>query len=327
VSFFKKEKIFLNLKEIAKICEINLDSKYIDKKILDVKNLNEAKENDLTFFSDSKYINQAIKTKAKACITTVNLSKALPSSTIPLLSNIPIISFYKIVNKFYPNASLDDENILDKKKNKNIDAGKNCLIDYRSRIGDKTKIGNYSIIKKNVSIGKKCIIGSNVIIENALIGDNVLIKSGTYIGQIGFGFKFINGERLRFPHLGRVVIENSVQIGSYCTIDRGSLGDTIIGEFSSLDNQIQIAHNVKIGNYCMIAAQCGIAGSTIIGNNVLIGGQSGISGHLKIGNNVKIGGKSGITSNLEDDANVMGYPAVSIREFAKMRNSYDKKRN
>jgi len=132
---------------------------------------------------------------------------------------------------------------------------------------------------------------------------------------------------LRFPHLGRVIIENSVQIGSYCTIDRGSIGDTVIGEFSSLDNQIQIAHNVKIGNYCMIAAQCGIAGSTIIGNNVLIGGQCGISGHLKIGNNVKIGGKSGVTSNLEDGASVMGYPAVSIREFAQMRNSYEKKRN
>jgi len=327
VSFFKKEINFFKLKEISDICAIKLDNKYKDKKIFDTKNLHEATENDLTFYSDSKYINQAKKTKALACITSDNLSEVLPSTTIPLLSNIPLMNFYKIVNKFYPDASFDDENIFDKKKNKNIYEGKNCLIDYRSRVGDKTKIGNNVIIKKNVNIGKNCIIGSNVIIENALIGDNVLIKSGTLIGQIGFGFKFINRERFRFPHLGRVVIENSVQIGSYCTIDRGSLGDTVIGEFSSLDNQIQIAHNVKIGNYCMIAAQCGIAGSTIIGNKVLIGGQSGISGHLKIGNNVKIGGKSGVTSNLEDDASVMGYPAVSIREFAKMRNSYEKNRN
>jgi len=327
VSFFKKEIDFLNLKEVSDICKISLDSKYKDKKIFDAKNLDEATENDITFFSDSKYINQAKKTKARACITSDNLSKLLPSITIPLLSNIPLINFYKIVNKFYPDAASDDENIFNAKEKKNIYVGKNCLIDYRSRIGDKTKIGNNVIIKKNVCIGKNCIIGSNVILENALIGDNVLIKSGTLIGQIGFGFKFINGERLRFPHLGRVVIENSVQIGSFCTIDRGSLGDTVVGEYSSLDNQIQIAHNVKIGNYCMIAAQCGIAGSTIIGNNVLIGGQSGISGHLKIGNNVKIGGKSGVTFNLEDGASVMGYPAVSMREFAKMRNSYEKKRN
>ena len=124
-------------------------------------------------------------------------------------------------------------------------------------------------------------------------------------------------KRIRFPHIGRVVIENDVQIGSFCTIDRGSLSDTIIGEFSSIDNQVQIAHNVKIGIYCMIAAQCGIAGSTTIGNYVKIGGQSGISGHLKIGNNVQIGGKSGVISDIEDNKIVMGYPAKNIREFIK----------
>jgi UDP-3-O-[3-hydroxymyristoyl] glucosamine N-acyltransferase len=106
-----------------------------------------------------------------------------------------------------------------------------------------------------------------------------------------------------------------VQIGSFCTIDRGSLTDTVIGEFTSIDNQVQIAHNVKIGNFCMIAAQSGIAGSTIIGNNVKIGGQTGISGHLSIGNNVKIGGKSGVIADIEDNQTVMGYPAKSIRDF------------
>ena len=112
-----------------------------------------------------------------------------------------------------------------------------------------------------------------------------------------------------------MIVENNVQIGSFCTIDRGSLIDTVIGEFSSLDNQVQIAHNVKIGNYCMIAAQSGIAGSTIIGNNVKIGGQAGISGHLSIGNNVKIGGKSGVITDIKDNQIVMGYPAKSIRDF------------
>ncbi len=106
-----------------------------------------------------------------------------------------------------------------------------------------------------------------------------------------------------------------MQIGSFCTIDRGSLTDTVIGEFTSIDNQVQIAHNVKVGNFCMIAAQSGIAGSTIIGNNVQIGGQTGISGHLTIGNNVKIGGKSGVVANIEDNQIVMGYPAKSIRDF------------
>ena len=122
-------------------------------------------------------------------------------------------------------------------------------------------------------------------------------------------------KRIKFPHIARVIIENDVQIGSFCTIDRGSLTDTVIGEFTSIDNQVQIAHNVKIGNFCMIAAQSGIAGSTIIGNNVKIGGQAGISGHLLIGNNVNIGGKSGVIANIADNHTVMGYPAKNIREF------------
>jgi UDP-3-O-[3-hydroxymyristoyl] glucosamine N-acyltransferase len=176
-------------------------------------------------------------------------------------------------------------------------------------------VGNNVIIKHSVHIGKNCKIGSNVIIENALLGDNIIIKSGTIIGQTGFGFNFEKKKRIKFPHIGRVIIENDVLIGSFCTIDRGSLTDTVVGEFTSIDNQVQIAHNVKIGNYCMIAAQSGIAGSTIIGNNVKIGGQTGISGHLSIGNNVKIGGKSGVIADIGDNQTVMGYPAKSIRDF------------
>jgi UDP-3-O-[3-hydroxymyristoyl] glucosamine N-acyltransferase len=152
------------------------------------------------------------------------------------------------------------------------------------------------------------------------LGDNIIIKSGTVIGQTGFGFNFDKNKRIKFPHIGRVIIENDVLIGSFCTIDRGSLTDTVIGEFTSIDNQVQIAHNVKIGNFCMIAAQSGIAGSTIIGNNVKIGGQTGISGHLSIGNNVKIGGKSGVIADINDNQTVMGYPAKSIRAFLTNKN-------
>jgi UDP-3-O-[3-hydroxymyristoyl] glucosamine N-acyltransferase len=152
------------------------------------------------------------------------------------------------------------------------------------------------------------------------LGDNIIIKSGTVIGQTGFGFNFDKNKRIKFPHIGRVIIENDVLIGSFCTIDRGSLTDTVIGECTSIDNQVQIAHNVKIGNFCMIAAQSGIAGSTIIGNNVKIGGQTGISGHLSIGNNVKIGGKSGVIADISDNQTVMGYPAKSIRAFLTNKN-------
>ena len=140
------------------------------------------------------------------------------------------------------------------------------------------------------------MIGSGVIIKNTVIGDNVVIQDGCKIGQKGFGFIPQKLKNIKFPHIGKVIIRNDVEIASSCTIDRGSVDDTIIGKNTYLDNQVHVAHNVKIGSNCMISGQVGFAGSTFIGDNVSIGGQAGISGHLKIGNNVKIGGGSGVVT-------------------------------
>jgi UDP-3-O-[3-hydroxymyristoyl] glucosamine N-acyltransferase len=317
--FFKKVKKFILLRDIFCIC--NYSQKAIhNQKIFGANNIKEAINGDVTFFDNLKYEYDIKITKASACIVNKKLAKYLNKNTIPIISQNPLLDFYKTVCIFYPNSSTDDEKIITFKNKyqflkKSILIGENTLIDKSANIGKDTKIGNNVIIKQNVHIGKNCKIGSNVIIENALLGDNIIIKSGTLIGQTGFGFSFEKKKRIKFPHIGRVIIENDVLIGSFCTIDRGSLTDTVIGEFTSIDNQVQIAHNVKIGNYCMIAAQSGIAGSTIIGNNVQIGGQTGISGHLSIGNNVKIGGKSGVIADIKDNQIVMGYPAKSIRDF------------
>jgi UDP-3-O-[3-hydroxymyristoyl] glucosamine N-acyltransferase len=319
--FFKKVKKYILLKEVFSICK-NPQTINSDEKILGVNNLVEASENQITFFNNLNYENQAQKCMASVCIVSSKTEKYLNKNVIPIISDNPLIDFYKVVSLFYPSSSLDNEKInpqnnKSKFTKRNIFIGKNCLIDKTAVIGENTIIGNNVIIKSNVHIGKNCNIGSNIIIENSFLGDNIIIKSGTLIGQTGFGFSYENNKRIKFPHIGRVIIENNVQIGSFCTIDRGSLSDTVIGEFSSVDNQVQIAHNVKIGNFCMIAAQTGIAGSTTIGNNVQIGGQSGISGHLIIGNNVKIGGKSGVVDHIKDGQVVMGYPARSIRDFIK----------
>ena len=317
--FFKKVKKFILIKDIFNICNYS-QRKIFNIKIFDVNNIKDAKTGDVIFFNDLKYEYDVKITKASACIVKNNLVKYLNKNTVPIISQNPLLDFYKTVSIFYPDSSNDEEKIITSKNKyqflkKNILIGENTLIDKSVNIGIDTEIGNNVIIKHNVHIGKNCKIGSNVIIENALLGDNIIIKSGTLIGQAGFGFVFEKNKRIKFPHIGRVIIENDVLIGSFCTIDRGSLTDTVIGEFTSIDNQVQIAHNVKIGNFCMIAAQSGIAGSTIIGNNVKIGGQTGISGHLSIGNNVKIGGKSGVIADIEDNQIVMGYPAKSIRDF------------
>ena len=168
-------------------------------------------------------------------------------------------------------------------------------------------------------IGKNCIIGSGNIIKNSIVGDRVVLQDSCKIGQKGFGFIPLKEKNFKFPHIGRVIIEEDVEIASGCTIDRGSIDDTIIGKNTYLDNQVHIAHNVKIGKNCMIAGQVGFAGSSEIGSNVSIGGQAGVSGHLKVGNNVKIGGGSGVVKDIEDNQIVMGYPAVPFREFLKNR--------
>ena len=145
----------------------------------------------------------------------------------------------------------------------------------------------------------------------------MIIQDGCKLGQKGFGFIPLKNKNLKFPHIGRVLISDDVELASSCTIDRGSVDDTSIGQNTYIDNQVHIAHNVKIGANCMIAGQVGFAGSSKIGNNVSIGGQAGVSGHLRIGNNVKIGGGSGVVKDVEDNQVIMGYPAVSIKNFLK----------
>ena len=226
---------------------------------------------------------------------------------------------------FYPNADIDhpDENLSNsdnvKKLYPNVKFGKNVLIGKEVIIGKDSYIGSNSIIESKVSIGENCIIGSFVTIKNSLILNNVHIKDGSKIGVKGFGFIPKKNKNIRTPHVGKVILEDDVEIGANNTIDRGSLVDTVIGRNTFLDNQVHVAHNVQIGKNCMVAAQVGFAGSSILGDNVVIGGQTGISGHLKIGNNVKIGGGSGVMYDVPDNHRVMGYPAIPLRDFIKQR--------
>ena len=240
---------------------------------------------------------------------------------MPIIVKNVLFDLAKITKKFYPKADIDYPDIsltqLKKSKYSNVKFGNNVLIGKNCQIGENTIIGNNTIIEHNVCIGNNCVIGSQIVIRNSLIGNKVVIQDGCKIGLKGFGFIPIKGENIRMPHIGKVILKDNVELGSNCTIDRGSIDDTIISKNTFLDNQVHIAHNVKIGEDCMIAGQVGFAGSTTIGNNVSIGGQAGISGHLKIGNNVKIGGGSGVVKNIEDGSIVMGYPAVPLKEFTK----------
>ena len=323
--FFEKKGPF-PLKEILNTIGYNDDTSIKnDFKIHNFESLDKALENDLTFLNSSKYQNLSLKTNAAACITSPNLSKFLPKKCIKLNVKNVLFAVTQASKMFYPNADIDcpDANLSKSKEviklYPNVKFGENILIGKNVKIGKNSLIGSNSIIESNVSIGDDCIIGSFVIIKNSLIFNNVHIQDGAKIGVKGFGFIPIKNKNMRTPHIGKVILEDGVEIGANCTIDRGSLTDTIIGQNTFLDNQVHVAHNVKIGKNCMIAGQVGFAGSTKLGDNVVIGGQAGVSGHLKIGNNVKIGGGSGVINDIPDNHQVMGYPAIPLREFIKQR--------
>ena len=142
-------------------------------------------------------------------------------------------------------------------------------------MGSEMCIRDSTVIEHDVKIGSNCLIGSNVTIKNTIMGNNVVIQDGCKVGVKGFGFVPLKDKNFRFPHIGRVVLKNNVELGANCTIDRGSIGDTVIGDNTFLDNQVHMAHNVRVGKNCMIAGQVGFAGSSTIGDNVSIGGQAG----------------------------------------------------
>ncbi len=328
--FFVKKGPF-PLKEIINNIGCNGGLAHANESVIyGVESLSEATKNDMTFLNSSRYKNLSLKTKAAACITSSNLSKFLPDNCIKLDVKNILFAVTQVSRMFYPKADIDypDTNLLNsselKKLYPNVNFGKNVLIGKNVVIGNKTYIGNNSLIESNVSIGENCVIGSFVTIKNSLIKARVNIKDGARIGIKGFGFIPMKQKNLRTPQIGKVILEEGVEIGANCTVDRGSVTDTIIGKNTFLDNHIHIAHNVKIGEDCMLAAQVGISGSTIIGNNVMVGGQAGISGHLKIGNNVKIGGASGVTTDLADNSKVMGYPAMPMKQFARLRKKIEK---
>ena len=323
MSFFKKKGPFL-LKDISELINVaNINNKNKNFKISGINDLQNAKKSEITFLNSSKYKNFSNKTKAYACITSHSLKQYLPRKCIKLEVDNVLFAITLVAKKFFPlsdvdhpDLSLKNSNLL-KKKYKGVFFGQNVLIGKNVKIGKNSSIGSNSIIESNVNIGKNCIIGSFVIVKNTIIDDEVVIQDGSNIGIKGFGFIPSKTKNIKMPHIGRVVLKKGVEIGSECTIDRGSMSDTIIGENTFLDNQVHVAHNVQIGKNCMIAGQVGFAGSAKLADNVTIGGQAGVSGHLNIGKNVSIGGGSGVIKDIPDNTKVMGYPAVELKKFVK----------
>jgi len=315
-----KKNTFEEIKNFLENFSINISTNIkSDEIFFGINSITKASVKNITFYNDYKYLLQLKDTKAKACLITKEDSNLLPTSCSAIIVDDPYLSFAYLSNLFKDGEKssgvISDntfiQNNVNISKNVQIDSFTSILND--SKIGRNVKIGPNCCIGPYVDIKDNTIIQSNTVLSNCIIGNNCNIKSSSVIGGKGFGFEEKN--KIPIEHFGNVVIGDNSYIGSSTTIDRAVFDSTIIGDFSHIDNLVQIAHNVVLGKHSIIAAQVGIAGSTVIGDNVKIGGKAGISGHLNIGNNVTIAAKSGVTKNLKDDATVAGFPAIDIKKW------------
>jgi len=297
--------------------ELGLTYRGEDILINSIATLDKAKSNELTFLSDKKYLSSLNECKAGAILIASEYVDMLPPSTIALITDEPYLA-YAYASKLFAHK------ISSKTYTPSI--GNGC------DIASDVKFGSNVTIKDGVTILSGCYIGDNVTIEeNTLIHANVsiyhgtkigkdcIIHSGTVLGSDGYGFAHTKlGEHIKIYQNGTVIIEDKVEIGANCTIDRGAIEPTYIREGTKLDNMVHIAHNCDIGSHTLCAAQAGVAGSTTLGRNVIMGGQSGAAGHIKIGDFTTIAAMSGATKNIPPKQVYAGFPAMDIKLWKKM---------
>ncbi len=231
-------------------------------------------------------------------------------------------AFAAVANLFYPEASqqawTQPQSISPQAKlGRDVILGPGVVIGPGAEIGDRVRIGANAVIGPGVAIGHGCEIGSNASISHAYIGDRVTILPGAAIGQPGFGFASSPAGHVKIPQLGRVIIQDGVEIGAATAIDRGALGDTVIGEGAKIDNLVQIGHNVQIGRHVVLVSQTGIAGSSVIADFAVLGGQVGIADHARIGPGARLAARSAMVSGqkIEGGQDYGGVPAKPVREW------------
>jgi len=310
-----------SLREICQEIEIDFEGR--DVQIDGLHTLSEATPSQLSFFNAAKYANELSSTKAAAVIIEERYAHLLPSNTIALITDEPYLKLALASKLFAHTISAGGEY---------PSMGVRCDIDKRVRFGKNVQIGDNVTILAGCYIGDGVTIGSDTLLHpnvtlyhHTQIGSRCIIHAGTVIGSDGYGFAHTKtGEHIKIYQNGNVVIEDDVEIGANCTIDRAVFGSTYIRKGTKLDNLIQIAHNCDVGEHCLCAAQVGLAGSTILERNVVMGGQSATAGHLRVGAFATVAGKGGVTKSLEGKKTYAGFPAIEHKAWLKMQAMFSK---
>jgi UDP-3-O-[3-hydroxymyristoyl] glucosamine N-acyltransferase len=323
---FLRQSRGLSLAEIAALTSAELaDNSAGERRISDVASLDRAGPRDVTFVESRKFAAQLAETRAGACFVPETLAAQVPRGVVALRVAKPYQAFVATARALFP-AALRPSSLYEAKTSAGahvhptarlengvtIDPG--AVIGPRAEIGSGTVVSANAVIGPDVRIGRDCTIGANSTITHALIGDRVIVHPGCQIGQDGFGFAM--GEKhSKIPQVGRVIIQDDVEIGANTTIDRGAIRDTMIGEGTKIDNLVQVGHNVSIGRHCVIVAQTGIAGSCVLEDYVVLAARVGLADHVTIGEGAQLAATSTTNADVPAGARYGGTPAKPVKQW------------
>lgn len=292
-----------------------------DSVFTDVAALDEADVNTVSFLDNKAYVDQYRQTAAGCCIVDPKFVTEAPAGMSCLVTDTPYLAYARVAEAFHPDieasycpAGSEPAIHPSARIGAGTVLGTGTIVGPNAEIGSDCRIGPNAYVGDSVRIGDRCRIGPLVSVRFAVVGDNVSLFAGVRIGEPGFGFAESPTGAVTVPQLGRVLIEDYVEVGANSTIDRGAGPDTVVGAGTRIDNLVQIGHNVRIGKGCIIVAQTGIAGSCKIGNGVQLGGQVGIAGHLNIGDGARVAAQSGVHRDVEAGLTIGGTPAVPLRD-------------
>jgi UDP-3-O-[3-hydroxymyristoyl] glucosamine N-acyltransferase len=295
--------------------------------ISDVAPLDQAGPGDLTFLDNPRYLDALKRTRAAAALVAPRYATAGPASCAALIAREPYRAMALVMTRLFPSAikpgsvfgEIGISPAASVHPTARLEAGvivdPGAVIGRGAEIGARTIIGANVVIGPEARIGRDCSVGASTTIIAALIGDRVIIHPGAHIGQDGFGFALGARGHLKVPQIGRVIIQDDVEIGAGVTIDRGANRDTVIGEGAKIDNLVQIGHNVLVGRHAVLVAQSGVSGSSAIGDFAALGGQAGIAGHLTIGAGAQVAAAAGVMTDVPAGERWAGAPAKPVREF------------